>query len=150
MTNEPQSAQPIPALQQLQPFVGEWRWEALMNGQSIGDGQATFEWIEGGAFLREVSRAEPPFPTNTIIIGADDTTGAYSMIYFDSRTVARLYQMSFNNRVWKAWRDAPGFNQRFTGTLSEDANSITGAWEKSEDGSQWEVDFEMTYTKLSV
>jgi hypothetical protein len=46
------------------------------------------------------------------------------------------------------WRDAPGFFQRFTGTFSDDGTRITGRCEASEDGSTWEPDFDVTYTKV--
>ncbi len=49
---------------------------------------------------------------------------------------------------WEMWRDAPGFLQRFTGSFSNNGNSITGHWEKSGDGSNWERDFDLTYTKI--
>jgi len=57
-----------------------------------------------------------------------------------------VYEMSFNDGVWKVWREAPGFSQRFTGVLSGDV--ITGPWEFSEDGSTWRHDFDLTYTKV--
>ncbi len=56
--------------------------------------------------------------------------------------------MSLEDGVWKVWRDAPGFFQRFTGRFSEDGRSIEGAWERSADGSDWSLDFEGTYTKV--
>jgi hypothetical protein len=31
--------------------------------------------------------------------------------------------------VWKMWRDAPGFNQRYIGRISDDGKAITGQWE---------------------
>ena len=40
------------------------------------------------------------------------------------------------------------FSQRFTGTLSEDGNTIAGAWEICHDGKTWEHDFDLTYTKV--
>jgi CBS domain-containing protein len=33
--------------------------------------------------------------------------------------------------------------------LSEDGNTISGAWEKSDDGSTWEHDFDLTYTRVA-
>jgi hypothetical protein len=144
-----EKAKSNPALTKLQPFIGEWQSEARQNGQPIGQGKAVFEWLEGGAFLIQRTTAEPPFPSATGIIGADDTTGAYCMVYSDSRLVTRIYQMSLSDNVWTLWRDDPDFPQRFTGTLSADGRTITGAWEKkSEDGSHWEKDFDLTYTKL--
>ena len=68
--------------------------------------------------------------------------------YADARGVFRVYQMSLSERVWKMWRHAPGFFQRFTGTFSDDGKTITGRWKKSSDGSNWEPDFDLTYTKV--
>jgi hypothetical protein len=70
------------------------------------------------------------------------------MLYFDSRAVSRIYQMSLSDGVWKLWREAPSFSQRFTGTFSDDGRIIRDRWEKSTDGSQWEHDFDLTYTKV--
>jgi hypothetical protein len=39
------------------------------------------------------------------------------------------------------------FAQRFVGAFSEDGNVIDGAWEKSQDGSTWEKDFDLTYRR---
>jgi len=60
--------------------------------------------------------------------------------------------MSFENGVWKLWRDEADFSsldfsQRYTGTLSDDGNTIAGAWEICHDGKTWEHDFDITYTK---
>jgi hypothetical protein len=56
--------------------------------------------------------------------------------------------MALNNGVCKLWRDDPGFSQRFTGRFSSDGGTISGRWEKSTDGAQWEEDFDLTYTKV--
>jgi hypothetical protein len=144
-----------PALEQLSVFVGEWdleitsmSWEA--DKAAIVGGRASFEWIEGGGFLLERSEvSNPDFPRGVSIMGPDDSAETYSMLYFDSRGVSRIYQMSFNGNIWKLWRDFPGFSQRFIGTFNADYNIITARWEKSEDGSNWELDFKLTYTKVS-
>jgi hypothetical protein len=47
--------------------------------------------------------------------------------------------------LWKQWRQAPGFFQRFTGAISADGNTISASWEKSSDGSTWQHDFNLTY-----
>ncbi len=80
--------------------------------------------------------------------GGDDATGTYCLLQFDSRVVSRIYEMRLRDGVWTLWRDAPGFLQRFTGTFSGDGRTIRGRWEKSGDGSQWEHDFDLTYTKV--
>jgi hypothetical protein len=35
------------------------------------------------------------------------------------------------------------------GTFSEDGRTISGSWKSSIDGSRWEHDFELIYTKVS-
>jgi hypothetical protein len=57
--------------------------------------------------------------------------------------------MTLSNGVWKLWRDAPdSFPQRFSGTFSDDGNTITDRWEKAEDGSNWATDFDLIYRKV--
>jgi hypothetical protein len=78
--------------------------------------------------------------------------GGYTQHYFDSRGVVRLYAMSLVDGVWTLTRESPDFSpldfrQRFTGTISEDENTITGAWEKCLDGGEWEHDFALTYRR---
>jgi len=150
-----------PVLNRLDLLVGEWATEASIEGQLMAKGKTAFEWIEGGLFLAQHSvagSAPPGAPTEwvahapqraTMIIGLDDGTEEFCMLYADSRGVFRVYQMSMNDGVWKLWRDAPGFNQRFTGTFSDDGNTITGQWEFSSDGTNWAKDFDLTYRKIS-
>jgi hypothetical protein len=82
-----------------------------------------------------------------MIIGVGPDPETFEQHYYDSRGVARVYQMSLNEGTWKLWREAPGFHQRYTGVFSEDGNRIMGAWEKSADGSEWKHDFELSYIK---
>ena len=108
---------------------------------------APFEWLDG-AYLRFHAVAPDPAPTATWIVGHDDASETYTSLYYDSRGVSRVYQMSFGEGVWKLWRGAPGFWQRFSRGLSDDRGSIRGAWEKSPDGSTWEHDFNRIYRRV--
>jgi hypothetical protein len=138
---------PNPALQRLDALVGEWEMESPL-GPGVR-GRSTFEWLEGGAFLVQHSEVDhADVPNATMIIGRDESAETYCMLYFDSRGFSRIYQMSLINGIWKLWRDAPGFWQRFMGTLSGDGRTIRGHWERSDDGSKWEHDFDLTYTKV--
>ena len=58
--------------------------------------------------------------------------------------------MTIADRVWTLQRvaAAPDFSQRFTGTFDDDDNTIVGRWEISSDGSTWNHDFDLTYTRL--
>jgi hypothetical protein len=80
-------------------------------------------------------------------MGRDETSGEYCVLYADARGVSRIYQMSLDERVWRMWRTAPGFHQRFEGRLSADGSTIEAQWEKSSDGKTWEADFDMKYLK---
>jgi predicted DNA-binding ArsR family transcriptional regulator len=58
--------------------------------------------------------------------------------------------MSLQNSEWKMWRNVPGFSQRFRGILSENHNTITAEWEKSDNGQKWEHDFNVKYTRIAA
>jgi hypothetical protein len=59
---------PNPALKQLEVLIGEWEVEVpRFPGQR---GQARFEWLEGGSYLRVHADAPDPAPSATLIIRA--------------------------------------------------------------------------------
>jgi hypothetical protein len=144
------------SLEALEPLVGEWSMVPKFRGMPPAEAGArvSFEWLAGQRFL--IQRWEVPVPEapdGIAIIGADpEREGGYLQHYFDSRGVARVYKMSFEDGVWTLWREVPDFSplhfsQRFTGTLSDDGNKIAGAWEICHGGKTWELDFNLTYTK---
>jgi hypothetical protein len=143
-----------PALERLGIFVGDWSIETTSmsfhpDPSAVAHGHTSFKWLEGGAFL--IQQSEVPnseFPRGLAIIGPDDAAETYCMLYFDSRGVSRIYKMTLSGGIWTIWREFPGFSQRFLGTFSDDNNVITARWEKSSDGSDWEHDFNLTYTRL--
>jgi hypothetical protein len=146
-----------PATDRLAVLVGEWRMVAHFKDAPPTDDAArvVFEWMPEQRFL--IQRWELPSPVppgapaaGIAIIGADpDSEGNFLQHYFDSRGVARVYEMSLSDGVWKLWRDAPDFAQRFSGTFGDDGTSITGSWEICHDGTNWEHDFDLTYTKVT-
>jgi hypothetical protein len=115
-----------------------------------GEGRVSFGWLDGGKFLVQRWTVEvPEAPNGIAIIGVGDEPGRLRQHYFDSRGVHRVYEMSLIDRVWKLWRDAPDpFPQRYVGTFSDDGKTITGRWEKAEDGSHWEPDFDLTHRRI--
>jgi hypothetical protein len=146
-------------IRKLTPLAGGWTTEALVGGRFMARGVTQFAWVAGSQFMMqrvdaEIAKNVPrewvensPFPV-TSIIGADDSTGLFTMLYTDARHVHRVVNMAIDDRVWKLWRDAPGFFQRYAGTFSADGKKITGAWERSSDGTNWARDFELIYTRL--
>jgi hypothetical protein len=108
-----------PKLAMLDPLVGRWTVRT-----SMGDGWTRLEWHQSGWFLEQYSDG-------------------------DGRGVLRIYRMSVADGVWRMWRDAPGFNQRFSGRISDDGQTIEAAWEFSRDGTGWQKDFDVTYRRQS-
>jgi hypothetical protein len=135
---------PNPVLRELEVFIGDW--DVTVPGFPGGPGRATFEWLEGGAFLRFHSAAPEPAPSATLIISRDDSGEAYTAFHYDSRGVSRVYGMGFDGRYWTFWRNAPGFQQRFEALFADD--TIDGTWEKAVDGGGWEHDLDFHYTRV--
>ena len=134
-------------LEQLEVLVGEWTSSSKKYPE--GRGRMTVAPTEDGKFLRIEARVEDPrFPVSTQVVGSDDASDECTALYHDSRGVNRVYRMSVDGDVWKAWREAPKFNQRYTGQIKDAGMTIEGQWEFSEDGKSWNVDFDLTYTKV--
>jgi hypothetical protein len=150
-----------PMLEHLDAFVGQWETEAThqLLPDTVVDGRATLEWLEGGHSL--IWRAwdeHPDFPDSISILGCEDSDGSddsgasagdCSMRYFDSRGVTRLLTLEAEPGVLRFWRDWPGFSQRFTGRLSADGDTIAAMAELCQDGTTWEEDLVVTYKRVS-
>jgi hypothetical protein len=144
-----------PALEPLQVLSGPWeaeiRWSPkthkLVGGPATVRVATRFEWIEGGHFLVQHQGGADGPPQARWLIGRDETSGEYCALYADARGVSRVYRMSLEDGVWRLWRDAPGFNQRFEGRLSGDGRTIDAHWDRSADGEAWERDFDLKYVK---
>lgn len=145
-----QPPQPTSSLKQFEILVGEWTMVGTHPGlPATAHGRSSFEWLREGALLAWHSDWEhgQGIPSAFNVIGRDDTVKTCSMLYTDERGVTRIYQMSLEGGIWKMWRDAPGFSQRMTGTFSDDGNTITWHGELLRDGSNWEQDLDVTYTR---
>ncbi len=152
---EVSAVQGNPALGDLSMLLGEWAMEIsnahfLPSPSDTVKGYVSFEWVQDGAYLilRMGDKAISP-PAATWLIGRDESASNYTVLYYDSRRVSRVYQMSFADGVWQMWREAPDFWQRYEGKVSADRQTIAGCWETSSDGVTWQHDFDVTYTRTS-
>jgi hypothetical protein len=59
-----------------------------------------------------------------------------------------VFAVEITAGTWRFSNDAPGFSQRFTGTLSDDGHAISGQAELSRDGATWEGDLAITYRRI--
>ena len=137
-------------------LIGTWEFEPTVEGRSMGRGRTTFEWIMDRAFVLQRSEAEwsdsgwvehAPRTTQAVI-GFDDSTGEVVQLYADDRSVFRVYRGTLTDEAWRLERAAPGFHQRFVGDFTGDGRVIDGRWESSGDGTEWELDFPITYRKV--
>lgn len=140
------------ALRALEPLVGEWTVEAKgPDGQAWpGEGRAIFQWHSSKAHLEQrTAIGVEGAPDSLSIIGCDAANGTFVLLYSDERGVCRIYSMKFDGGEWVLQRDGDPFPQRFVGTISADARTISGRWEKAEGGGDFAIDFYLTYRKIA-
>lgn len=141
--------QPTRLLKQFEILLGEWNMVGTHPAlPSPVRGHSSFAWLREGALLIwHFDWERGGIPSALSIIGHDDAVEPCQTLYTDERGVSRIYQMSLEGGVWKMWRDSPDFSQRMIGTFSEDGNTITWHGELLRDGSAWEPDLDVTYTR---
>jgi hypothetical protein len=140
------------ALRALDLLVGEWAVEAKdPDGLAWpGEGRASFQWHPSHAHLvQRITVDVPSAPDSTSIIGCDAADGTYIQLYSDERGVCRIYTMQIDSKQWMLQREGEPFAQRFIGAISDDARTISGRWEKAENGREFTVDFYLTYRKVA-
>lgn len=135
------------SLDDLQPLVGEW--EAIVDHPSIERpvrGRMTVEPLERGGYLIQRSVMDDPvFPAAVSVIGPT------TMHYFDSRGIARVYDITLEGGALTIERSGPDqdFAQRYTGRFNDDGTTLQGAWEIDEDGTGLVHDFDLTYRRTA-
>ena len=140
-------------LEGLRALVGEWTTEATHPSlpDTVVPGRTSVELLEGEQFLILRARNEhPDFPDSICIIGATDEEESLTMHYFDSRGVFRVYRTGFEDGAWKMWGDGPpGFSGRFSGSFSDDGDTLAGVHQLSRDDENWDDDLAITYRRTS-
>lgn len=146
-----EASKPNPALEPFSLLIGNWNTtgtHGLMPGTFL-HGHVSFEWLENGAFLLMRSEIDDPrFPSTVAILGSDDSEAEYYMLTFDERGVSRKYDVTLHGNIWKWWRNAPGFFQRYQGIIEDGGNTIITNGELSKDGITWEKDLDLTYKRV--
>jgi len=136
-----------PALEPFAALIGTWATEATHpRFDGVVPGSVTFEWLEGGRFVVQRTHNEHElFPDAISVIGAPEDGDGLVMEYFDSRGVRRTYGVSFDDGVLRIWRDAPGFDQRYSATPAPDG--FVGQWQLAETPGDWKDDVRFTYVR---
>jgi hypothetical protein len=139
--------------ERLEALVGRWRTEgwtretAEVPAARI-EAVDTYEWLRGRfALLHSVdARVGEERVEGAEIIGWDPARGAYLTQYFGSDG-PNAYEASLAEEdgalVWRMRSPA----DRFTGTFSDDGNTITGHWEQLDSKENWQPWMEVTLTR---
>ena len=135
-------------MEALEALVGDWTTEVRHPDIGVVRGEMSVEWLDGGGYLIQRSWAEDTrFPRAISLIGPTEDGDRIVQHYFDSRGVARVYEISLENGVWRTWRDDPEFSQRFTGRFSDDGSEIEVRLERTEPDGTWVHDFDLVYRR---
>jgi hypothetical protein len=110
----------------------------------------SIERIEPGAFLRihSVLEEQVGIPAGVQVLGGDGDSGRYVLLHHDARGVTRIYDAAVHGRVLRWWRDAPDFRQRYALTVAPDGRTMASSGELCRDGSTWEHDLALTYSRV--
>ncbi len=138
------------SIQELAAFVGEWELAVDLPGAEDVRGNVSFEPL-GDVLVQRVSIPVAEAPDSCCVIVVAD--GGFVQHYFDSRGIARLYDMTFDGFTWTLERTKADFTplefqQRYVGVFSADRSTLDGEWQSSGDGTRWSRDFGLTYRRI--
>jgi len=145
-----QMSTPDPALKRLEKLVGTWsiKGRTLDSQDDNISGRVTIEWLPGGFFLQQ--RGEMEFMGSKIhsleIVGYDPSTKAFfSNVYSNMAGVPAPYEWDVQGNVVTHWTE----ESKYTGTLSEDGNILSGGWrpEEGKEGPE-NVAYDATMTRV--
>ena len=141
---------PGPEHERLATLVGRWRtegWTVQTDAEPALriDAVDTYEWLPGrfGLLHGVDARVGDERVEGAEIIGWEPSRGAYVTQYFGSDG-PNAYEASLTDQdgalVWTMRSRA----DRFTGTFSDDGETITGHWEQRDEEDNWRRWMEVT------
>jgi Protein of unknown function (DUF1579) len=145
--------EPGPAHRHLAALVGRWRtqgWTRATAGTPAAPIEAvdTYEWLPGHfALLHTVdARVGEEHVDGAEIIGWDPARDAYITQYFGSDG-PNAYEASLAEDDGALVWNMRSPTDRFTGTFSDDGNTITGHWEQLDDEKKWQPWMDIMLTR---
>ena len=134
-------SRPDPALGRLEKLVGTWelKGRTLDSKEDNITGWSTFEWLPGGFFLQ--MSGEITFKGMRIqsveIIAYDPTSQTFpANVYSDMSGTVLPYQWNVEGNIVTHWTEG----SKYTGTFSEDGNTLAGWHSIRRDNGPSEVD----------
>jgi hypothetical protein len=137
----------------LEPLVGRWhtkgRTKEMPGAPAVDvDATDTYEWLPGGYGLLHVvdARMGQDRVEGAEIIGYDAASSSFRTLYFGNDGSAAYSATMTDEDGTRMWR-MMGETMRFTGSFSPDGKTITGYWELSDDGQNWQRWMDIRLTK---
>jgi hypothetical protein len=145
-----QPPQPDPALKRLEKLVGTWslKGRTLDSKDDNITGRVTINWLPGGFFLEQ--RGEMDLMGFTVhsleIVGYDPSTKVFSStVYSNMGAVPDRYHWDVQGNIVTHWDE----RSKYTGTFSEDGNTLSGGWRPNEGREGHEnVAYDATMTRV--
>ena len=140
------------AYERLEALIGRWRtegWTREAPGAPAAriDAVDTYERLPGGALLHLVdARVGDLKVEGAELIGYDSDRDTYLTQYFGSDGPTAYEATLTEEDGALVWRMGSAAN-RFTGTFSDDGNTITGHWEAVDGESHWRPWMDITLTR---
>lgn len=129
--------EPAAILQNLDHLAGEWKTDTEFKNDpdNAGMGSVKYEWLDGRYYL--MGYFENGFTKGNVhkgiwVIGYDEEEEGIKGHFFDSMGNHREYVISLEGSSYTITGD----RERYSGEIVDDV--ITGVWEKSSDGRNWE------------
>jgi hypothetical protein len=140
--------------ERLEALVGRWRTEGWTTETTAAPASRIeavdiYEWLPGRFALLHTVHAQigDEHVKGAEIIGWDPARNAYITQYFGSDG-PNTYEASLVEQdgalVWSMHSRA----DRFTGTFSDDGDTITGQWERLHNEEHWQPWMKITLTKV--
>lgn len=131
-------------------FVGTWHTTGATRAKANApseriDATDRYEWMEGRFFLLHHVDARTPHATKALeIIGPAGPDGGFPTKGFGSEGQTFAFTYELDGRTFRNI----GPNERFAGAFTEDGETLSGTWERSEDGRTWKPWKNIKLTKV--
>lgn len=135
----------------LEPLIGKWEYTMfnclfLESMDTKVKGFTTIEWLYDTFLVIQTTDADKK-PNDIWVIVYSDPQQKYQMFYHDQRGVARIFNMTFDDKTIIFLREDEDFYQRITLEIEEE--KLHSIAEASEDkGKTWRKDLEMSFVKI--
>jgi len=154
-TPNPGMPTPHPSLKALDKFVGKWS----MSGHLVGDdkeilkGEASFEWLPGGFFLKQTVNMTFMGMTiaSTELVGYDpETDGLKSFVYSNMSPVPLPYFWKVDGDNIEIKVSYGPLDATMTAQFGADGKSYSGGWRPNE-GADTNINtpYDITGTRIS-